>query len=328
MVEIPPVVLVSDPLAEDPLTNWGVFDRRHDRPWRSSVEKLAEALNRVAPQVTVQTDLTEFVSKIPSYRGHVIVPYWFGEASRNRHGYVPAICESAGLKYVGPDAYSQIICSDKTLSKSLCSQVGLETPPAVVIHSAADIGLIPQSIGPVVVKPNGEGCSLGINQTHPISSRKQVVENVEKILDKLGGPVLVEEFVPGLEVSICLMGAPEPRFLRAVSWRIQGNEKYLDNRVFTADLKAHALSIEPVPVAIEDDLEKRCSRLFRILDKVEILRIDGRLRRTDGSFVAFELTADVDLSSGGEFALLYAIDGRSYDDFVRDLILNTLERRR
>lgn len=327
MSEIPPVILVSDPLAEDPLASWGVFDRRHDRPWRSSVEKLAEALGRVAPHVTVQTDLAEFVRQIPKYHGHLVVPYWFGEASRNRHGYVPAICESAGLNYVGPDAYSKIICSDKTLSKSLCSQVGLATPSAVLVHGVDDISLIPHSIGPVVVKPNGEGCSLGIDQTGPISSRKQVVEHVEKILDKLGGPVLVEEFVPGREVSICLMGASEPRYLRAVSWRIQGDEEYLDNRLFTADLKAHALSIEPMHVAVGDDLGERCSRLFRILDKVEILRVDGRLRRTDGRFVAFELTTDVDLSPGGEFSLLYAIGGRAYDDFVRDLILNALERR-
>ena len=327
MIRIPPVVLVADPLDQDPKESWDPFDRRHDRPWKSSVECLANALRNIAPKVTVHTDINNFVRELPAYREQLVLPYWFGQASRSRHGWVPAMCEAVGVPYVGPDAYTKIVTADKTLSKTLCAQVGIATPEALVIHGMKDISHIPDEIGASVVKPNCEGCSLGIDQDGPITGKDEIARLATRIIVELGGPALVEKFVPGREVSICLMGGGDHAHVRTLSWRILGEDTYLDERLFTARLKTLPVPIEPVEIDVGDEVRERCKRLFRILDKVEILRVDGRLRKEDGLFVAFEVTADVDLSFAGEWPYLYRLDGRNYGDFVYDLLHNALEGR-
>lgn len=328
MAHLPRIVLVADPLDHDPLPEWSPFDRRHDRPWKSSVDGLVGALQKICPSVVLHTDLAEFAEKLPSYKDCLVLPYWFGENSRNRHGLVPAMCEAVGIPFIGPDAYAKIVCSDKRLSKSLCSLVDLQTPDGMLVYEIADLNYLMDCEGPFVVKPNAEGCSLGIDYSRPLKTVSDVKPHVQRILDELQAPVLIEKFIPGRETSVCLMGNTSRPRLMSLSWAIEDNEAYLDDRLFTAALKAYQQRIELVLIELDEATAWKCSRLFKILDKVEILRIDGRLHRDSGEFIVLELTTDIDLSVGGEWALLYEAQGYTYCDFIEALILNSLERRR
>lgn len=329
MVILPHTILVTDPADQDPLPSWSPFDRRHDRPWKSAMDELFRVLQEICPGATMLTDLGEFSLRLPDYRdsGCLVVPYWFGENSRNRYGLVPAMCEAVGVPFVGADAYGKIVCADKQLSKALCSWVGLKTPHGMLAYDASDLSYISGMDGPFVVKPNFDGCSLGIDYASPLLTLAEVSSQVSRILKHLGGPVLVEQFIPGREISICLMGgADSVPTIEALSWRIAGDEAYLDNRIYTASLKAHKLSIEPVPVAIDKETAQSCIRLFKMMGKVDVFRIDGRIHQKTGQFIVFELTTDFDISSGGEWSLLYGLRGKSYSDFVRDLIINSQKR--
>ena len=62
-----------------------------------------------------------------------------------------------------------------------------------------------------------------------------VVLNLLQVLEQ---PVIVERFLPGREVSICVVGNRSgAKWLEAVAWKINGDLHYLNNKLFTSDIK-------------------------------------------------------------------------------------------
>ena len=132
----------------------------------------------------------------------------------------------------------------------------------------------------------------------------------------------------GREISICMLGDHLGSLdIRAISWTINGQPDYLDTRLFTYALKYLG---DCEFTAVNEDhiltpaLRRSCEKMFRILDKVEVIRIDGRI--TMGGFHAFELSPDLDLRPDGELAAAFSEIG--YSDLLQRLVRNALERHR
>ncbi|MBU0642635.1 MAG: hypothetical protein KKA78_05280, partial [Alphaproteobacteria bacterium] len=58
----------------------------------------------------------------------VVISLWSGTRTRTRRTLVPSTCEGLGLRYVGADAYSAIVCQDKDLAKSYAWRHGIAGP--------------------------------------------------------------------------------------------------------------------------------------------------------------------------------------------------------
>ena len=322
------VVLVCDPVsdADDELY---AFTPEGDRPTHESLNLIHGGLSAVTSQVVVYKNLQEFTDNLKSHADSIVFPYWFGQLSRSRHSLVPAICESYGIVYVGADAYTKIVCNDKYLSKSICRAAGITPAPGFILMCEDDLQNLFDCAYPRVVKPNSQGSSLGIVETSLVGSPETAQVAVRRIAKHFGWPVLCEEFVSGREISICLMGnhrgAPSQQ---ALSWEINGDPNFLDNRLFTYRLKyVGGAKFNPIIIGeLEPELRRACERVFGLLDKVEIMRIDGRM--TSNGFVALELSPDLDLRPDGEAAQAFQPSLPTYPAFVRQLLVNSLERAR
>jgi D-alanine-D-alanine ligase len=76
---------------------------------------------------------------------------------------------------------------------------------------------------------------------------------------------------------------------------------------------------------IWDGLFEACKRVFRYLDKVEYMRIDGKL--SGNSFKILELTPESHLGKNAEFCSTFLAEGKyAFSDVVAMLIENCLER--
>src|SRR4029077_4948697 len=64
---------------------------------------------------------------------------------------------------------------------------------------------------PVIVKPNFEGSSKGITQDSVVEDRQGLRRLVEKQLARFPAGVLVEEFIPGKDLTVAFLerSAPE-----------------------------------------------------------------------------------------------------------------------
>src|SRR5665213_1419437 len=135
------IVLIADWIEYDS-ENLEVYDRDMDKPHKDYVVKLIETLKTIHPDVIHYSSPALFIDNISKHKNDIVIPFWSGENSRNRYSIVPGVCEAYGIKYIGGDVYTKTVCNDKTLSKLLCNQAGLNTPKGFNINSEDDfVGL-------------------------------------------------------------------------------------------------------------------------------------------------------------------------------------------
>jgi len=126
-------------------------------------------------------------------------------------GGVQELLESRNLPYVGSGVEASRLGMDKLGSKETFQAHGVPTPRYAVIttdHSPDDVVERVEGLGlPVVVKPRGQGSSIGV---HIIRSHGEVADAVSDALG-YGQEALLEEFIRGRELTVGILdGEPLP----------------------------------------------------------------------------------------------------------------------
>ena len=118
-------------------------------------------------------------------------------------GTLAALCELAGLPYVGSGVGAGAIAMDKWATKLVAEAVGVATAPGVLL-TAATAAAYAWS-GPVVVKPVTAGSSRGVTLVDD-------ADELESALDAalaLDSRILVEDVVVGSEIDIAVLARPD-----------------------------------------------------------------------------------------------------------------------
>lgn len=296
------------------------------------LEKLADgyfasmtrSLNAIAPLVTHYSSPAEFVDNIAEHADNIVLSLWSGEGSRNRRALVPSICEAYGLPYVGGDPYIQTICADKHLAKEFCHQHSINTTRDVIITHSRDFPILKTLNYPVVVKPNFEGGSIGIVSRNLVDNYEDAISLCTELLSSFH-QLLVEEYVAGEEISVCIAGTGDQIDVFEVIRVVVDGQSYFTHEIYSAETKkAGTASIEReiitkrFPPALHDKLVN----LYKSMGKVDVIRIDGRLNGEE--FTVIELTPDCNLSSNGSMGIAFQHAGYTHPQMLECLCKNAL----
>jgi len=282
---------------------------------------LARAIKKNGYDLVVYNNLRDFGSNISKHKNDIVFPYYFGVASKSRESLVQAICESQGIRYVGADAYSQTITSDKALSKEICRYANIETPPFKILFDnnfPPDISCLRP---PLIVKPQFEGESIGISNKNVFSSHDGVISLSQSLLTDLQQSIIIEEFIEGREVSVCLVG-----YKRLIKMMSIIEDTTHVAKVKTYNAKKFGIHFDRFRYPNElfgKEMKDNLASLFQSLDKLEYARLD--FIYSNGKFYNIEITAGPDLSP---YSFMYGAfkNEMSYVDFIGMLISNCLER--
>ena len=129
-------------------------------------------------------------------------------ASRAREARVPALLEILGIPYSGSDPFTLCVGLDKDVAKKIVCDAGVKVPKGAVFTSDSfDLGSIPIDFAfPVVVKPAWEGSSKGIRDSAVAKTQEQLRTLLNDALKGYDQPVIVEEYLPGCEITVGLIG--------------------------------------------------------------------------------------------------------------------------
>jgi D-alanine-D-alanine ligase len=273
----------------------------------------------------------DFIKNIAEHQSDVVLPLWSGAFSRNRKCLVQAICEANDICYIGADPYTQLVCADKVIAKQFAVDHGLSVAPGVTITDQFDFPAIRQLRPPLIIKPRFEGGSIGVSDFGVCNDFESAEAVGRSLLVSVNQPLLAEEFVSGREVCVCLLGAgAQVQHSSTVVLNVPSmREEDLKCLVFGTETKKNdRLRTEWLPLnssAIEAIAEP-AKRLFQSLDKVEIIRLDGRIK--DDVFVLLELSPDIHLGPKASFAKAMAIKGMSYPTLLSTLVTNARDAHR
>lgn len=162
----------------------------------SSGQACAMALSRSFPTRFCEVEADSLPKDLEAEK-HVVFSTLHGTFGED--GGMPRLLEAAGVCYAGSDAPSSALTMDKSRTKALLKEHGLEGPREL-LFDASDIpsaeAVLEQLGDQVVVKPNAEGSSVGLS----------LVQNREELVTALAGMHegmwMIEERIIGPELSI------------------------------------------------------------------------------------------------------------------------------
>jgi cyanophycin synthetase len=142
-------------------------------------------------------------------------------------------------------AIAEGIASDKDLTKTLLKACGVPVPEGELVDSPEAAWQAAQDIGlPVVVKPvdgnHGRGVSLDL-------SERTDIEAAYKLAEVEGSEVIVEQFIPGNEHRLLVVGNRLVAAARGESAWVEG-----DGRASVVELIEHQLNSDPRRGTTED----------------------------------------------------------------------------
>jgi D-alanine-D-alanine ligase len=139
----------------------------------------------------------------------------------------------------------------------------------------------------LIVKPLYEGSSIGIRNDSLVKSRREMRERVLWLLNNYNEPALVEEFLPGREFTIAILGnGSGARVLPIVEILFDSlpkgvNPIYSYEAKWIWDQSSNPLKIFECPARLSAELhseiESVCLRAYNILRCRDWCRIDVRL---------------------------------------------------
>src|SRR3954451_16604266 len=268
-----------------------------------TVDAIAEGLRAGGHEVEtieVTGPASHLAARLESFGPDLIFNNAEGRRGRTREAFYPALFEELGFPYTGSDAYVLTVTLDKWLTKLVLERQGIDTPRARLV-TLDDLRRMkePGTLGlamPVIVKPNYEGSSKGIGDDAVVRDARQLAEMLPRALRSYPNGVLVEEVVPGSDVTVpFLEGRGDEGILLPVDYVVEPTARsrfnLYDFRLKSADSSKVSVRCPPdLPRDIVSRLRAISKSAMRALGVRDMGRVDFRIGE-DGRIYLLEVNA-------------------------------------
>jgi D-alanine-D-alanine ligase len=122
-----------------------------------------------------------------------------------REAQVPALLEAFDIPYVFSDPLTLALALDKAMAKRVVRDAGVATADFALIESERDIARVILPF-PLFLKPVAEGSGKGVGVRSKVEDRGALESVARDLLKTFAQPVLVEEFLPGREFTVGIIG--------------------------------------------------------------------------------------------------------------------------
>lgn len=123
-----------------------------------------------------------------------------------RESVVPAILDQYRIPYVFSGPVILGISLNKHLTRLVVSAAGVPVSPGMLLSDVKDVEKCHLDF-PLFIKPVSEGTGKGITDKNLINSRDELKHMVELIITRFNQPALVEEYLPGREFTVGVIGS-------------------------------------------------------------------------------------------------------------------------
>ncbi len=260
----------------------------------------------------------------------IFINYNYGLPNQFKRGQSPIILEMMNAKYSGSDPFVSLLVNDKFCSKKIMADIGVLTPPSTLILNNDDIDKINhQNINfPVVVKPNSEGSSLGIDEKSLCTDLNHTQEKCKELINKYDSAI-VEEYIPGYEITVWIIGNKGKYELIQPLLISIDNKYYFESKIITMYDKAnhvrnYSLADTFFSNKIIKDIISTSKIVFETLGMRDYGRIDFRFDGVNLYFI--EANALPIFSKTSEIGQIANLCNITYEEICAKLISTINDR--
>ncbi|HHY75979.1 MAG TPA: ATP-grasp domain-containing protein [Firmicutes bacterium] len=319
------VCVVTAPTGDCPLNRQDPHAAEHTVRTRDAVLKSLEELGHDASVVEAGPAM---LLEIETLGPDVILNLATGYRSKKDQANIAAILEMSGIPFTGASSHGHVVGLYKHVAKMAMEAAGIRTPPFQVVLGKEDLrrDLTRGLKLPAIVKPAAEGASLGITEESVVSTAEGAARVAARLIDEFGPPVLIEEFIPGREFTVALLGYPSLRALpvQEIIFKEGDLFSYKVKRLDSVTVKCPA----EVPEDLARLLQDAAVRSAAAVGCRDFARVDIRLSDGGVPYVLEVNTLPGLIPDYSEYPRIAAKAGLTYTDIVKTLIQAAAERAR
>lgn len=303
------------------------FSTREWEAYERNAQDIIQALQTLGHDVFRFTDGKNVICML---EGHNIEVAWVcsgGIQGWNSAAHLPGILEMLGIPYVGSPPLAAAMADHKPTAKKILAFAGLRTP-AFQVFCTPDDELDERLEFPLVVKPATGLCSCGV---YHVSDTHELCNRVEQVMQSYHSEVLVEEFVPGQDLTVPILVQQCPIALPIVERHFyqlddpvgKGRGAVPEHpRSTLAETSSFPSDLSP---EVFTALPKLAVEAFVALGLRYFARLDFRVNET-GIPYFLEANHKPDLTENGLFAQSARRLGIRYQELIDDLLQMVLDK--
>lgn len=301
-------------------------------PWRTDYD-VREGLIQAGHSVTVSgadSDIDELRRVIDDAKPDIV--FNLLEMFRNDShllSHVLSYLELRQIPYTGCNPVGMSFSVRKPLQRKILRHHRIATPEFALARMNRVFKRSRRLEFPLIVKSATEHGSIGIAQASVVTSDERLQERIEFIHDQVGTHALVEEYIPGRELYLGVLGNHRLTTFPLWEMRFTNLREGVPN-IATSRLKwdidyQERVGLDTGPATELDEparqrITRMCKRAFRALEQNGYARFDIRLRES-GQPVIIESNPNPELAWNSEFPSAAHAAGFEYPDLL-DRILS------
>ena len=193
-----------------------------------------------------------------------------------RESVVPAILDQYKIPYVFSGPVIMGLSLNKHLAKLVVAAAGVPVSPGFLITELKDLDKCNLEY-PLFVKPVSEGTGKGITEKSLINTYEELKKMVKWILTVFHQPALIEEYLPGREFTVGVVGYGHE------AQAIGGMEVMtINNLPYSVEVKENYqnyCTYKPLDADIIDECKSVALGAWKALDAVDAGRVDLKADR-------------------------------------------------
>ncbi|HOW39060.1 MAG TPA: hypothetical protein PL123_00865 [Bacteroidales bacterium] len=242
-----------------------------------TVDALAAALSKMGHQTELIGNAFQLIEALAAgKRWDMVFNIAEGLYGDGRESVVPAILDQYRIPYVFSGPVIMGISLNKHLAKLVVESAGVPVSKGFLVNDINEISGRDLEF-PLFVKPVSEGTGKGITDKSLVKNISELKTIIEWILKEFNQPALVEEYLPGREFTVGVIGHGDQ------AYAIGGME------VITADNLPYSVHVKEnyhdycKYLPLSDDIAEECKSVavnaWKALDAVDGGRVDVKADR-------------------------------------------------
>ncbi len=248
-----------------------------------------------------------------------------GLYGEGRESLVPALLDNYKIPYVFSGPVTLGISLNKAFAKQIVRDHGVNTPKFHVVAQSSDIEYVNLEY-PLFAKPISEGTGKGITSKSLISTKAELGKVCTTILSKFNQPVLVEEFLPGREFTVGVIGTGEDAYVPGAMEIIYINDT---QQIYSYDNKENyenRIEYQAVKGELLEECKKVALNSWKALNCFDGGRVDVKVDR-HGKMSFIEVNPLAGLNPViSDLPILCQLNGKSFQELINEILASAIKR--
>ncbi|MCK9614810.1 MAG: ATP-grasp domain-containing protein [Candidatus Omnitrophica bacterium] len=236
------------------------------------------------------------------------------------------LLESVNIPFTGNSCFTLSACLDKMKAKSILQKNNLPVARSILVKSAKNIAIKKGLTFPLFIKPCSEDASVGIYKDSLAYNKEELIVAIKKRLKRFCEGVVIEEFLPGKEYSVALLGNDSYEVLGISEIDYSKYEKFLPFLTYdakwesrTAEYRAILPDYEPkISKTLRKNIIDLSGKAARALACRGYFRVD--LRQKAGNLFIMDINPNPDINTDSGYMKLAYNRGYTYEEIIDRIV--------